>query len=574
MSFSASQNNINEILSRNSEYLIPKNQRKYVWGESEWAELFEDVFLIDQTKNYSHFIGSFVFSKSKNLNEYYIVDGQQRLITISVLMCCMANELFSVQENKFATSLIETYLKGIKDGDDYYKITRDDGVFFLTCIIDELKKGTYILSDKIQSIFRDNFEQRDKYNKRIYDCFIYFKKRIKDYIEEKKKSKKETIVTMKNKLTSCECIEIIVESDVEGYRVFETLNARGIPLEQHELIKNYLYSYLRSKEKIKALDTKWEMIINNVVTVKTDYFSTFLAHYCTHLYGKTKKNEEYKIIRSHVQKNKVDELLNSIYKNSIYYSYIINPEKFRLMYPNNYSVYVSLKFFYNLNIRQIRPLLLSLFEAFDEKQTIDEAAFTKSISLLENFYFIFVSLLKGTTNQIDKSINSLATKISSFNYLIKPDELIKEELSKYISENDKIKLEFLTIGYSNKNPKFNNSSNKKCINYIFEKIEKSLDSFEERADTKISSIEHILNDSENLDYTAYIGNLLPLSTRINNNIANKQFADKIDFYKKSKMLTVQKFIEYHKDKVEWTESDIKKRGEWLYEYCFKNIWVF
>lgn len=44
MSFTASQKNLNEILSRNIEYCIPLNQRKYVWSETEWAELFEDIF--------------------------------------------------------------------------------------------------------------------------------------------------------------------------------------------------------------------------------------------------------------------------------------------------------------------------------------------------------------------------------------------------------------------------------------------------------------------------------------------------------------------------------------------------
>lgn len=63
MSFSASQKNINEILSRNIIYCIPLNQRKYVWGENEWSEFFDDVFLIDQASNYNHFIGSVVFAK-------------------------------------------------------------------------------------------------------------------------------------------------------------------------------------------------------------------------------------------------------------------------------------------------------------------------------------------------------------------------------------------------------------------------------------------------------------------------------------------------------------------------------
>ena len=58
MSFKASQKNINSILSGNFEYIIPRNQRKYIWGTNEWDELFEDVFEIEQSQDYCHFIGS------------------------------------------------------------------------------------------------------------------------------------------------------------------------------------------------------------------------------------------------------------------------------------------------------------------------------------------------------------------------------------------------------------------------------------------------------------------------------------------------------------------------------------
>ena len=62
MAFISTQKNINSILSGNFEYIIPKNQRKYIWNTNEWDELFEDIFEIEQSSNYCHFIGSFVFS--------------------------------------------------------------------------------------------------------------------------------------------------------------------------------------------------------------------------------------------------------------------------------------------------------------------------------------------------------------------------------------------------------------------------------------------------------------------------------------------------------------------------------
>ena len=79
-------------------------------------------------------------------------------------------------------------------------------------------------------------------------------------------------------------IEIIVDSEVDGYRTFETLNARGIPLEQHELIKNFIYSYLRTKTGREKVATTW---------------------------SKIKRNTEFQVIRSNTNKKDVELLLNS-----------------------------------------------------------------------------------------------------------------------------------------------------------------------------------------------------------------------------------------------------------------------
>lgn len=574
MSFSASQKSIDEILSRNSSYLIPKNQRKYVWSETEWSELFEDIFLIEQTKDYSHFIESFVFSESKNQSDYIVVDGQQRMITISILLCCMVSVLLKNKEDKVASSFLQPYLSGSKDGEEYYKITRDDGPFYLTYLIDELKNNNPVTGVKAEELLKENFGKKDRYNKRLLDCFLFFQKSIDEYIKGKKRSKKETIVELKSKLTACQCIEIDVESDVEGYRVFETLNARGIPLEQHELIKNYLYSYLRSKEKIKNLDSKWSKIMANVATDKKDYFPAFISHYCAHRFGKIGKNDEFKEIRNKVPKSKIEELLTSLYRCSIYYSYIIDPDKYKAEKDSSYSVYVSLKFFHNLNIRQARPLILSLFEAFNDTNKIQKEQFEKSMTLLENFYFMYVVLLKGTTNKVDNTIMQLSKNIFEATDTIDACQMLRDELSKFVSEKDSIKAQFKVIGFSNKNPKFDNSSNKKCVNYIFEKIEKFYDENDELPTIKIASIEHIYNDSEFEDFASYIGNLLPLSKRLNNNISNKSFEEKIAFYKKSNMLCVRKFLEHHGQQRTWGKEDIEKRSEAILNDCFDKIWQF
>ena len=333
-----------------------------------------------------------------------------------------------------------------------------------------------------------------------------------------------------------------------------------------------MYSYLRSKTKRQKLDSSWNRITENITFNNIEYFSHFISHFCSHLYGKTKKNDEFKTIRSNVDKLKAEKLLVSLLKNSNYYSYFLEPEKLKQNNKfNDSKVFIALKYFKDLNIRQVRPLLLSLFEKFDNEK-MSKKDFVACINCLEIFYFLYSTLLKNTTNTIDNSIINLSKNILSYtgesNY-----KYIKNELQKYISETDKAIESFKYLGYSNKNKKFKNSSNRRVINYIFYKFEKYYDENDE-IEPKITSIEHINNDSESNDYMSYIGNLLPLSVKLNNKIADKSYDKKIEYYKKSKLFSVKEFLENNASKNEWTNEDIINRGNAIARLGLSKIWIF
>lgn len=154
------------------------------------------------------------FSESKNQSDYIVVDGQQRMITISILLCCMVSVLLEIKEDKVASSFLQPYLSGSKDGEEYYKITRDDGPFYLTYLIDELKNNNPVTAVKAEDILKENFDEKIDTTEDFWSasCFSEEDKRI---YKKKKKSEKETIVELKSKLTACQCIEIDVGSDVE-----------------------------------------------------------------------------------------------------------------------------------------------------------------------------------------------------------------------------------------------------------------------------------------------------------------------------------------------------------------------
>ena len=290
----------------------------------------------------------------------------------------------------------------------------------------------------------------------------------------------------------------------------------------------------------------------------------------TNIYGNVKKNEEFKTIRENTKKDHVQELLNELVEDSEYYKYIDNPTSYKNILNYSEIIYDSLMFFKDFNIRQVRPLLISLFEKNHRGQL--ELKQTENIfSLLETFYFLYVVVSKGKTNFTDNTVNNLAKEIhaaSEYDY-----GKIKIELEKYINQKEVLINSFSILGYSNKNKKFKNSSNKKMANYILKKIEKSYD-VQNELNIKISSIEHIMSDSCDEDYTSYIGNLLPLSTKSNNKLSNKPFVEKMKKYKLSNSLSVKKFIENYGDNDCWNENDIIKRTKKIAEYAINVVWIF
>ena len=91
MSFKAEERYVSKLLN-DVRYLIPRNQRRYVWDRQNWLELFEDVMLVADGVARTHFIGSIVFidgGEEDGLSCYTVIDGQQRIITLTLFLAAL-----------------------------------------------------------------------------------------------------------------------------------------------------------------------------------------------------------------------------------------------------------------------------------------------------------------------------------------------------------------------------------------------------------------------------------------------------------------------------------------------------
>ena len=571
MNLTAVSKTVNEILSRNSFYDIPRNQRKYVWEKEQLSQLYEDIFINEDGVN--HFMGCIVLEENStnNRNYYNIIDGQQRLTTFNLLLLSISKIMFECNDDKKAMSN-KKYIVGDIDGEEINKVRIEDS--YLSIIID----GVFLKlsNDGIQEKIKYSGLKNDKYNKKVLDAYLFFYNRLMQDLENLSPTNKmKKLLELKNKILSVNVVEIIAPYDdnaTVGYRIFEVLNARGIPLEQHELIKNYIFKYKKKKKNSKNDGAKkqWENIVNNLVNEYSDNMSNFFSHYIIHKYGiKSSKKGEFEAIKANCHKGEVDDLLLDLVKKSNYYSVICDPSKNSALPFLSKTVINALIFFKDMNIRQIRPVLLSLFNCADSG-LISQTVLDDIIKYLESFYFIYVVLAKNKTNNLENIICNYAYKLEN-EFNSKVIEEFMNSLSKYKISYESFENYFCDIGYSKKNVKFKNSSNKKVVFYVLKKIEIYYNT-ENDYDLNKFSIEHIKCDDEENDEIAKIGNLLPLSEKRNNKISNADFDTKVEQYKKSNLLTVKRFLTNYSTKKVWDESDIINRTKKIANMCYKNVW--
>lgn len=570
MSFKANELQIKDIISGDSYFVIPRNQRTYVWEEKNWKELASDIkYIFDlssEVRDVSHFIGSFVLQNDDN--QFTIIDGQQRITTIILMLsaiCALQNE--AGDRNGFGKT--KQYIIGDIGLDSEYQRLKNDEIDNLSVIVN--LSVNYI--DKQDYLFNFNsnlITKSTKANTNVFRAFEFYYHYFNE-ITNKDFVKLNNIRTI---IVDMKVIHIISENELDCYEIFEILNARGVSLKDSELLKNYIYKYVQPKASVDSAKIRWNEIQKNMSDCNEN-LEQFLVHYCTARFKKkSSKQSVFEIIKHNINKNNINNLLDELVECSKFYVYFYKPER----YNGSKTVINCLKFFSLENQRQFRPIFLAYFLAHSKKLITDKELET-TFEKIQNFYFSFGLICDNNSNIIENSVYKVANEI--YNSVLSnrniTSDIFVDTFSKHYPSKDTFIEKFLTKGFSNKNPLYKNSKNRHEIQYILSSIEKfrlNQNGGELTCDLSNCNIEHISNDSETDDTPCWIGNLLLLSTSINHNIGNEAFSEKVKRYSKSSLPSVALFIKHYGQNTEWGKEQIKIRGKKIAELCFSEIWHF
>lgn len=558
MAFKTENRKISNIFEGQKIYTVPRYQRNYIWDKVNWNQLVEDVkFTLEQENDqrWSHFLGAIVLNKKKvgdsnlGIEEFEIIDGQQRLTTIFILFLAIFSKLKKFKKENFKEDYIDN---------TYIRIKKISGEFVF-------KFKNPKLDDDIEDIYQkikddEKIEEKSKVKK----LFLFLEEKLDEYTSV------EGIQQFLNGLLSINIVEIISEEDEEIYNIFEVLNARGQKLKQMELLKNRIMKYIIPKDDdaIDKAKKNWDIIeqnFNTSVDIDTPLYQ-FIKCYIPK--KADNKDSVYELIRSEIKIKDLKNFLEDFLEFSYSYKEIVDKEE-----DNIYIKYFNIK--RNQQIRTlITALNIKLYKKFNQPEKYNDV-----LNELRNIFFIF-NLTKQTSNKTDKIITDFSYKIyhsETLNeikiiitdLLLRLNETIsftEDNIEMYLATNSSIK-------YSNrKESEFHRNSS--LVKYVLGEVYKN-----SHQDTKIDidnmTIEHLKSDNGS-DETSQLGNLTLVTRELNEKLKNKPISEKIEILKKSSDIKENKNLkEFLKGNKFLFEKRLKWFSQKIINEAFKvNTFIF
>ncbi|GAA7289170.1 hypothetical protein HpBGD97_06410 [Helicobacter pylori] len=539
--------------SQEKQFVIPIYQRVYSWEKEQCKQLWDDIIKTggnDQIEG--HFIGSIVFVHdgiyTTNHNELLIIDGQQRLTTITLLFIALWDHLNDEDEflEKFSCQKIQNryLINSDEKGDKKFRL-----------ILSEPDRDTLL------SLIDKDRRKPSEPSSKIVENFKLFEEWIR-----KNTDKLETIFKGLDKLM---VVEISLERGKDNPQlIFESMNSTGKDLTQTDLIRNYILMGL-DPEKQKIFYEKYWRAMEEDFKQNETLFNQFVRHYLT---IKTRDisniNKVYEAFKRYQQERGIETeaLLLDLQKYCGYFCQIAFKKE------ADKDLNKALGFLVDLEMDVIYPLLLELYSDYSDG-VLSKQDFIPIIALTES-YLCRRAVCGLGTNSLNKIFPFVTKKINKVQYL----ESIKAYFG-YLTKkqrfpnNDEFKKLFITIDfYSFKKKK-----------YFFERLENF--GTEEPVNTEGCTIEHIMPQTlteewerdlgENFQaihdkYLHTIGNLT--LTGYNQKYSNNSFQEKRDMEKGFKQSPLR-LNQGLRDLESFGEKEIEKRANDLADWALK-IWTY
>ncbi len=547
-----------QLLGNGMRYYVPSFQRDYSWSKDKWDDLWTDILAIDTTiLNDNHYMGFLVLQSSDNLN-YKIIDGQQRILTISLLILAAINHLNKIASydelNKVRGEELRRTFIGYLDlvtliPDSKLTLNKNNNRFFQNylvtlqkVVINRIKKSEILMAE----------------------AFDFFNLKIEEKFQTNGEEVSKFIVSLTNRLFFT---IIIVTDELNAYTVFETLNARGVKLSAADLLKNYLFTIIDKTNphpnQIEELENSWEYLSTLIGNINME---DLLRIYWNSRYSFVRKNEMFRALSKEITTvGGVYELIRNLKHAANIISAFSDKES--LFYKSR-DLQNDLSKLDNYDVKQHLPLLLALYEKFyDTNRNI----FVKVLRMISIISFRYNIICGKNPNDQERLYNNIAKNIT--NGTLSNISDIKNRLLTIYPPDDEFKSAFERKEIQNI------GKYRKILRYILFSIENHISNTHLDETSSKYSIEHIFpenpsefwNNEEVIDLYSSVnrlGNLMILETSLNKEVGNLPYEKKIEYFSKSS-LSIPKRITGNYDC--WSSEKVRSNQEWMAKQAV-SIW--
>lgn len=567
MKIEANDKEVQDIFSL-GYFQIPRFQRPYSWERDEVENFWNDV-VNETTDNY--FIGSMVVYQAKK--PYFgIVDGQQRLTTITLMLAAVRNAFSSLGEENLAKGVHKYIEKPNIENLDEFVINAETSFPYLQ---DHIQSFNGLGIDYEVGVEEQNLKTAFELINCSLAQFIPIptdENQPSLFLDDGSDSVSKLKI-LRDKILSLKLVFIQLDNEEDAYLIFETLNARGRDLKTSDLVKNLLLKKLKTgNSRLDSAKESWNSLVKKFDDSNdSDILDTFILHYWISEHNYTTDKKLFSEISDFVSRKdgNAANLLKTLNDVAAIYCKLLNPNTATWTKEES-EVKESLLALNLFKVRQQSSMILALLRVYFEKK-LSLKNLKTILRKIEFFHFVF----NAVTSQ--RSSGSIATTYSSFAIKLTsaPSEAavqsilsnLFDALRKKLPAFEEFEVKFTALYYLS-----NLTKNKSVIKYALSKqLGANANGLNIHHDSL--TIEHLLSEAEikkgvSEDVVGNIGNLILTDGKTNaENLANKKPEEKIK---------ILRGLNYPMDSAllvsdAWSAVEIKSRAKEMAKSLYESV---
>ena len=543
-----STTNFLELIGNGRTYRAPPYQRDYSWGEEQWEDLWNDLSELRARHDATHYMGALVV-EGKSDREFAIIDGQQRFATLSLLVLAVINQLTRLAEsgvdaaaNRERAAALRARYIGEKDPASLVESSKlalnsTDGGFYQDYLV-QLRAPL-------------NPRGLPKSNRLLWECFRYFEGVVG--ADPGLASDGLALASLVSETVGRQLmfIRIAVDDELNAYTVFETLNARGLELSATDLLKNYLFSRLRTPTDLQTLQRRW---LSLIATVQQERFPDFLRYHLQCEMSRVRSQRLFQLVRDRVRDGAgVFALMAALEARAELFAALSDPaHAYWIERPECREHIRELSVF---RVRQMTPLLFAAWEKLDRND------FARLLKLVAVVLFRYGVISGRNTNALEPVFHASAKALLD-GTVNSPAGVFGLLKSVYV-DDERFTQDFARFAVNSR------GQGRKLTRYILARLESDASGLACDPETNPATVEHVLPENPSAAWETSIppdkweeaifrlGNLLLLEGAVNRQIGNADYPQKAAAYAQSSYTLPRELVEQAPE--EWTLAHLDAR---------------